>query len=127
MAKRKRAAGSRFPAGWLAVPALVLAACGSNASGLGRPDGDTDAEVDGQTASEPVELLRADDSPREDVPSVLDDMRDQSFPEPLIDPAEILSGGPPPDGVLKDVLTKSRRCLVGEPLSRQRLQLTYSE
>jgi hypothetical protein len=26
-------------------------------------------------------------------------MADDAFPEPLIDPAEILSGGPPPDGI----------------------------
>lgn len=31
--------------------------------------------------------------------SALDDMRDPAFPDPLIDPAEVLSGGPPPDGI----------------------------
>jgi hypothetical protein len=32
-------------------------------------------------------------------PSALEDPFDPSFPEPLIDPADILSGGPPPDGI----------------------------
>jgi hypothetical protein len=32
-------------------------------------------------------------------PSALRDKFDESFPEPLIDPNEILSGGPPPDGI----------------------------
>ena len=32
-------------------------------------------------------------------PSALEDPFDASFPEPLIDPAEITSGGPPPDGI----------------------------
>jgi hypothetical protein len=26
-------------------------------------------------------------------------MNDPSFPDPLVDPAEIISGGPPPDGI----------------------------
>jgi hypothetical protein len=34
-----------------------------------------------------------------DGPSALDDMFDDEFPDPLIDPAEVLSGGPPPDGI----------------------------
>ncbi len=32
-------------------------------------------------------------------PSALDDMFDDSFPEPLIDPGAVRSGGPPPDGI----------------------------
>ncbi|BDZ64542.1 DUF3179 domain-containing protein [Agromyces mangrovi Wang et al. 2018] len=33
------------------------------------------------------------------MPSALDDLRHPSFPEPLIDVDDILSGGPPPDGI----------------------------
>jgi hypothetical protein len=36
---------------------------------------------------------------REDVPSALADMEHPDFPDPLIDVDEILSGGPPPDGI----------------------------
>jgi hypothetical protein len=32
-------------------------------------------------------------------PSALGTMRDPSFPPPLVDPGEIISGGPPPDGI----------------------------
>ena len=38
-------------------------------------------------------------TPREDVPSGLRDRRNPDHPEPLIDLSEILSGGPPPDGI----------------------------
>jgi len=32
-------------------------------------------------------------------PSALDNMTDSAFPEPLVDPRDIISGGPPPDGI----------------------------
>jgi hypothetical protein len=34
-----------------------------------------------------------------DMPSALDDPRHSGFPEPLIDPDDLVSGGPPPDGI----------------------------
>jgi hypothetical protein len=34
-----------------------------------------------------------------DMPSALDDPRHPGFPEPLIDPDDLVSGGPPPDGI----------------------------
>lgn len=37
--------------------------------------------------------------PRESVPSALDDMEDEAFPAPLVEPAEIRSAGPPPDEI----------------------------
>jgi len=39
------------------------------------------------------------DSGRENVPSALDRMDDPELPDPLIDPAAVISGGPPPDGI----------------------------
>src|ERR671919_1834556 len=47
----------------------------------------------------PVALPQAEVSPREDVPSALQDLRDPAFPDPLLDPNLVLSGGPPPDGI----------------------------
>ena len=38
-------------------------------------------------------------APREDVPSALDDRDNPAFPPPLIDRDELISGGPPPDGI----------------------------
>ena len=34
-----------------------------------------------------------------DGPSALDTSSAEEFPAPLVDPAEIISGGPPPDGI----------------------------
>jgi hypothetical protein len=47
----------------------------------------------------PAAGARIESTPSEDVPSALDDMRDPSFDEPLVDVSEIRSGGPPPDGI----------------------------
>ncbi|MFQ5556091.1 MAG: DUF3179 domain-containing protein [Acidimicrobiales bacterium] len=45
------------------------------------------------------DLPGIESTPREDVPSALDDKRDPSFPDPLVDVDAIRSGGPPPDGI----------------------------
>ena len=62
---------------------VTLAACGAG------------TELGGEPAGEPPEKPGA----REDVPSALDDMRHPDFPDPLVDPDKIVSGGPPPDGI----------------------------
>jgi hypothetical protein len=41
----------------------------------------------------------AAEAPRQDVPSALEDREDSTFPAPLIELDELLSGGPPPDGI----------------------------
>jgi hypothetical protein len=69
------------------VAAVLLVGC-SAPDGGGR-----------STAPPSVALPQASVGPREDVPSALRDMRNPAFPPPLIDPDEILSGGPPPDGI----------------------------
>lgn len=38
-------------------------------------------------------------SPPEDVPSALEGIDDPALPRPLVDPARVVSGGPPPDGI----------------------------
>jgi hypothetical protein len=67
--------------------ALVAAACGGN------DNADDAAAASGRSVEQ------ADVSPRTDVPSALDNPLDPSFPAPLIDPADLRSGGPPPDGI----------------------------
>ena len=42
---------------------------------------------------------RIESSPPEDVPSALDDPLAAGLPEPLVDPDDLNSGGPPPDGI----------------------------
>jgi hypothetical protein len=67
--------------------ALVAAACGGNDN------------ADDAAAARGRSVEQADVSPRTDVPSALDNPLDPSFPAPLIDPADLRSGGPPPDGI----------------------------
>jgi Protein of unknown function (DUF3179) len=69
------------------IAAMLLAAC--TAAGSPRP----------AAAPKAVTLPQATSGPTEDVPSALRDMRHPAFPPPLIDPGEIRSGGPPPDGI----------------------------
>jgi len=83
------------PLAAVAVTSLLLSACtgdgatsGPEASGAGRG-----------TSSPPVVLEPVEESPKEDGPSALDDLSDKRLPRPIVDPARILSGGPPPDGI----------------------------
>ena len=71
------------------VVAMLLAGCTASHS----------ATPNGAAAPQAVPLPQAAAGPKEQVPSALRNMRDPAFPPPLIDPGEILSGGPPPDGI----------------------------
>lgn len=51
------------------------------------------------SAPTPVTVAQVAASPTEEVPSALDNPTDEGFPAPFLDPAELLSGGPPPDGI----------------------------
>ena len=75
---------------WLGLVAVAAAACGSNGTSAPGRGGDPAAAVS---------LAALESSPREDVPSALDAAQQDGLPEPLVDPAEIISGGPPPDGI----------------------------
>jgi hypothetical protein len=46
-----------------------------------------------------VALPEIPSSPRQQGPSALDDVTGPGLPRPLVDPAQILPGGPPPDGI----------------------------
>jgi hypothetical protein len=47
----------------------------------------------------PVAVPQIEPSPHEDVPSAVDWAGDDQHPPPLIDPDDLRSGGPPPDGI----------------------------
>jgi Protein of unknown function (DUF3179) len=70
------------------ITAMLLAAC--IATGPDDPN---------SAAPQAVTLPQTAAGPKEDVPSALRNPRDAAFPPPLIDPGEIRSGGPPPDGI----------------------------
>ncbi len=73
---------------WFLSVGLVVAACGSNGGSTQRDEG-----------AAPAFLAMVESSPKEDVPSALDSAEQDGLPQPLVDPAEIISGGPPPDGI----------------------------
>ncbi len=88
----------------VAVLALVVAACGDAGDG-GDPPPATDAPP--AAGSGPAEdPPPATDAPTTTAgtglpegPSALRDRNAEAFPDPLVNPAEIISGGPPPDGI----------------------------
>lgn len=68
--------------------ALVAAGCASTGDTAARADsGEAESPADGSTGWLP------------EGPSALGDRFSDEFPDPLVDPAEIRSGGPPPDGI----------------------------
>ncbi len=84
-----------------AVLALVAAACGGANEPTGADETTTAAPAAGESVDETTTGSVA--APAIGVlpegPSALDTSSSPEFPEPLIDPAEIISGGPPPDGI----------------------------
>jgi len=72
---------------------IVAVACGSPSGG------DQSSGVDSRDDGEVVPVEQAASSPREDTVSALDDATADGFPAPLINPDELLAGGPPPDGI----------------------------
>lgn len=69
--------------------ALLAAACGSSGSDTKSSPSSVEAQS----------IVQIESSAREDVASALDDAADESFPDPIVDPEELRSGGPPPDGI----------------------------
>jgi Protein of unknown function (DUF3179) len=76
---------------WVALIGVVAAACGPLADDSGSADAGDDGRV--------VTVEQVESSPREDTVSALDNPLADGLPRPLLDPAELLSGGPPPDGI----------------------------
>jgi len=77
--------------------ALVVAACGAETVAVDPPGGigESSPSTSSSTPSNP----EREPGIFPDGPSALNNRFDESFPEPLIDPNDILSGGPPPDGI----------------------------
>ncbi len=73
----------------LAGLAVVIGAC--------APSEENDTSRGSEATPFRVDQVRP--SRPEGVPSALDNPADSSFPQPLLDPDELRSGGPPPDGI----------------------------
>ncbi len=77
----------------LAVLGVVVAACGGDTEPATTTTTTTPQGVD--TTAQPA----AEAGALPEGPSALSDTANPELPAPLIDPAEIISGGPPPDGI----------------------------
>jgi hypothetical protein len=78
---------------------LVLSACGVGGDDVVGPLDvlSTPSSAPARDSGSATPLLA--ESPREDVASALDNPLAEGLPEPLVDTAQIVSGGPPPDGI----------------------------
>ena len=76
---------------------LVAAACGGSAEPEADETTTTPAPAPEAAGLAPTPTPAQGALP--EGPSALDDMRAVEFPAPLVDPGEIISGGPPPDGI----------------------------
>ncbi|GMQ86064.1 MAG: DUF3179 domain-containing protein [Acidimicrobiia bacterium] len=83
--------------------ALIAAACGAvgddDSSAVGSAVGSEAPSSSTVTTLDAPSQVAAVTGELPEGPSALDNKLDASFPDPLIDPADILSGGPPPDGI----------------------------
>jgi hypothetical protein len=77
------------------VVVLIVAACGSDSGPAASQS--PSSSVSPTSTGDPVLTEPPGELPSG--PSALDDMNDPAFPDPLVDPGQILSGGPPPDGI----------------------------
>ncbi len=76
----------------LGLAALGLVACAPN-------DSTVESAVADASAGPAVSLDNVIASPKQDVPSALEDRNNPAFPAPLIATDSLRSGGPPPDGI----------------------------
>lgn len=84
----------------LSAIAMITAACASTVDSAGTTgNGDSGDVTTTTSASETPSTTIAITGVLPVGASALDDRFDASFPEPLIDPDEVISGGPPPDGI----------------------------
>jgi hypothetical protein len=85
----------------VASGAVLLAACAGGSTG--RDASNAPTTVIHATPDVSTTTTAAGESPAVGVlpsgPSALDTMFADEFPDPLIDPNEVISGGPPPDGI----------------------------
>lgn len=83
----------------LAAIALVAAACGASVDDSEAEDPATEAPSATTASTSTTVTAEAASSALPAGPSALDDPGSGEFPEPLVPLDEIISGGPPPDGI----------------------------
>jgi hypothetical protein len=89
----------------LLTVAVLATACTSHRPAQPRPSSsgpsfhESPSGTSAAAGPGPHRLPQAAVSPEENVPSALTDPRAKGLPKPLVDPARIIDGGPPPDGI----------------------------
>ncbi len=80
---------------------LLASACASttNTADPAGPEANSELVADTAPGADPAQTDQIGSTDVENVPSALNSMTDDAFPPPLVDPNEIISGGPPPDGI----------------------------
>jgi hypothetical protein len=100
--KGRSVRGSRLSIIVIAV-AVIVSACADASS-----EDPTEVETPLSPVTSPTDPAESNSTTSGDTPaaaafpsgpSALEDPRADAFPDPLVDPAEIISGGPPPDGI----------------------------
>jgi hypothetical protein len=84
------------------IGSLVLSACSADGvatSTSDDPDVATTSTPSFMSTTDQDAAATAEDGPWPDGPSALENDSDAAFPDPLVNPEEIISGGPPPDGI----------------------------
>lgn len=81
------------------APAPVPGACDAEAAFAAGVVASACDPLDPDADASEFEVAQISSTGREDVPSALDDSRDERFAAPLIDLSRVRSGGPPPDGI----------------------------
>ena len=87
---------------YLSGMALVAVACGGSSTADAGPPVTIEAPPGQEstvTSESPTTSLQAAQGVLPEGPSALRDMNADEFPDPLVDPSAIISGGPPPDGI----------------------------
>lgn len=74
------------------IAAFLLVAAACEEAGAPEEAATTPSETETTSSTKAA-------GPLPEGPSALEDMNNPAFPEPLVDPSEIISGGPPPDGI----------------------------
>lgn len=83
----------------LAAIALIAAACSTSVDGSATEEPTTEALPSTTASTSTTATADAPVSALPSGPSALDDPESAEFPEPLVPLADIISGGPPPDGI----------------------------
>ena len=83
----------------IVATAVLVTACGGALEDPTVGVADESPQTSSTTGEQGVDTPRPASGAFPEGPSALDNVNDPSFPQPLVDTSQIISGGPPPDGI----------------------------